>query len=272
MAFNGTLRKSCGSASHPAGKRPHGQTVRTLLLLSALTAFLFLALPAAPGNAAAGTLTLPGSLKTIEAEAFRMDTSISRVILPNKVETIGAYAFARSSLTWIHLPASLKQIAATAFSGCSSRLKAEVYEDSYAHHWCTENGITCDVIRITGQPAAAEADLGRSVTFSVSAEGSTFTYQWQCKRKNATRWTNCSGMTSAEMTFTPVKADNRAQYRCKITDAYGQELISSAATLVVRRHIAVLVGNGAYAGDNRLEGPPNDISTLYGALRGLGQG
>lgn len=84
-------------------------------------------------------LTLPASTKHIEAEAFRGDTGIGEVILPNGVEDIGSLAFAGSSLTSINLPASIGYIADDSFDGCS--FTATVLQDSYAHGWCSAHGI-----------------------------------------------------------------------------------------------------------------------------------
>ena len=62
-----------------------------------------------------GTLTLPKGTKSIQAEAFRNDKSVKKVVLPEGITSIGANAFTGSGLTSINLPASLKTISDTAF-------------------------------------------------------------------------------------------------------------------------------------------------------------
>lgn len=59
--------------------------------------------------------SLPANLTKIEASAFAGDTSLNRVYVGDGVTTIGAQAFANSSLRDIRLPESLTEIAADAF-------------------------------------------------------------------------------------------------------------------------------------------------------------
>ena len=70
--------------------------------------------------ASADTLTLPSSLKQIEAEAFMGNTSLDEVILPEGLESIGEKAFANSGVQRIYLPESLTDIAGDAFAGCTN--------------------------------------------------------------------------------------------------------------------------------------------------------
>ena len=69
---------------------------------------------------AAGTLTLPANLKTVPAEMFCGDQSISKVILPDGLTAIGSRAFAGSSLKEITIPAAAVSIADNAFEGCTA--------------------------------------------------------------------------------------------------------------------------------------------------------
>ena len=61
--------------------------------------------------AAADTLTLPASLTEIEEEAFLGDTSITEVVLPERLEVIGDRAFMDcDNLQAIHIPQSVWSI------------------------------------------------------------------------------------------------------------------------------------------------------------------
>jgi len=65
-----------------------------------------------------GLLRLPADLKTIEDEAF-MNLACEAVIIPEGCTAIGARAFANcEALTYVRIPASVKDIAANAFEGC----------------------------------------------------------------------------------------------------------------------------------------------------------
>ncbi len=91
---------------------------------------------------------------------------------------------------------------------------------------------------ISSQPVNAAGKVGERVTFSVEAKGDGLTYQWQYRNVNATDWSN-SGIAvakTANFSFvigTDSKLNGR-QYRCVITDKYGQSLTSSEATLTVK--------------------------------------
>ena len=76
--------------------------------------------------ALAATLTLPDSLQTIEARAFYGVTSVDEVIIPEGTVTIGAEAFACSSVTKVTVPATVTAIGSEAFYGCES-LETVVY-------------------------------------------------------------------------------------------------------------------------------------------------
>ena len=91
--------------------------------------------------ASAAELKLPASVKVIEKEAFRSDTSLDKVLLPDGIRTIGDFAFHQSSLTEINFPASLRTIGVQAFDDCN-RLTAVTVENGlktigdYAFYSC----------------------------------------------------------------------------------------------------------------------------------------
>ena len=89
--------------------------------------------------AAASTVTLPGNLKTVPAQAFYGDTSLSAVVIPEGVTSIGSKAFANSSVKTLTLPASLKSIASDAFSG-TKITKVNAKAGTYAYKWGRKKG------------------------------------------------------------------------------------------------------------------------------------
>ncbi len=71
------------------------------------------------GTASGGTLILPGSLTSVEEEAFMNDTGIRTVIIPGSVTHIGARAFKDCvNLEKAVIPAGVT-VAEDAFSGCT---------------------------------------------------------------------------------------------------------------------------------------------------------
>ena len=65
-------------------------------------------------------MVLPASLEIIREEAFCRNMSLGRVVLPEGVTSIGARAFAESSLQEIVIPASVTHIAPDTFEGCDA--------------------------------------------------------------------------------------------------------------------------------------------------------
>jgi hypothetical protein len=80
---------------------------------------------------------------------------------------------------------------------------------------------------ITTQPKSQLISAGYPVTFSVVATGSTpYSYQWL---RNGL---NISGATASSYKFTTTLADNGAQFRVRVSNAFGNAL-SNVATLSV---------------------------------------
>lgn len=89
-------------------------------------------------------LTLPASLKAIEAGAFEGATA-EEIILPEGTVSIGARAFANcKNLLAVHIPESVSEIAKDAFTGCGN-LKIICAENSAAHRYARTYGIACQL-------------------------------------------------------------------------------------------------------------------------------
>jgi len=71
----------------------------------------------------------------------------------------------------------------------------------------------------------------------VFAKGENLTYQWQKKPEGETIWKNCTGesaKTNIYSFFTNLQ-ERKIQYRCVITDSYGQQVISNTTLVEVRQ-------------------------------------
>ena len=99
----------------------------------------------------------------------------------------------------------------------------------------TSSAVTLTITpKITAQPKSISAYVGATAKFTVTATGAGLKYQWQYKYPDGS-WTN-SGYTSgktASLSFAAQAKYNKMQYRCKITDANGKTITSSAVTLTI---------------------------------------
>ena len=94
--------------------------------------------------------------------------------------------------------------------------------------------LTIATLKISSNPSAKTATNGSTVTFSVTASGDGLGYQWQYLTPNGT-WTKspASGCTTATLTIPATNDRNGYQYRCVVTDQYGNVATSTAAKLTV---------------------------------------
>lgn len=88
---------------------------------------------------------------------------------------------------------------------------------------------------IRRQPADVQAAPGDSVTFSVAVDGSELTYLWQVRDPGG-NWVDSAdeGSDSPQLTVAASGEFGGRQYRCIITDAGGQQIVSDPATLTVK--------------------------------------
>lgn len=88
---------------------------------------------------------------------------------------------------------------------------------------------------ITTQPKDANSAVGSTASFSVQANGSNLTYQWQYSNAASAKWYNSSmsGADTDTLNVLVTKARNGQKYRCIITDDEGRVVISEAGTIIV---------------------------------------
>lgn len=84
------------------------------------------------------------------------------------------------------------------------------------------------VTSITTQPTNQSAQIGANASFSLVANGTALTYQWQ--EYDGTTYTNINGATSSTLTITSVIAnDNGRVFRCVVSGTCGFENSSNAS-------------------------------------------
>lgn len=117
---------------------------------------------------------------------------------------------------------------------------------------------TTGTVKITSQPTDVKTSVGKIVSFKVVAEGVGLKYQWQTSSSNGAKWgnTSLSGNNTALLSFSaPATYDGRL-YRCVITDAKGNTVVSEAAKLSI----------GEATGDPIIiNAQPKDVSVAAGS-------
>ena len=83
-------------------------------------------------------------------------------------------------------------------------------------------------LTVIAQPEDVHAELEEQISFSVEVAGGkkTYTYQWQYKARTDTVWENINGGTQSTMPCSVQKYRYHNEYRCVITDAEGNQVIS----------------------------------------------
>ena len=153
------------------------------------------------------------------------------------VEFIGKYFYADFCGAYIRIIDPANPATFTGFAtGISSPVDIQVGNDGSLYYLARGNGAVFRVQfvanqppAIANQPANATVSVGQTATFSVTATGTgPFTYQWQ--RNNV----DINGATNPGFTTAPVAlADSGAQFRCRVTNDFGNAT-SAAATLTVQ--------------------------------------
>ena len=86
---------------------------------------------------------------------------------------------------------------------------------------------------IAEQPEDVTEALGTKATFSIVAEGSGLTYQWQYQKVGKTTWVNSTstGNKTDTVKVSATTGTNGLKFRCVVTDGDGNITISNYATL-----------------------------------------
>ncbi len=107
---------------------------------------------------------------------------------------------------------------------------------------CTPGGLTSSPatltvnagVNITAQPVSINACSGTNAIFTVTANGTGLSYQWQVSTNGGSSFTNIAGASTATLTLTAITAAmNNNQYRVTVSNACPSSLNSTAATLTV---------------------------------------
>ena len=153
------------------------------------------------------------------------------------VEYIGKYFYADYCGNYIRFIDPANPATSTGFAtGISAPVDIQVANDGSLYYLARDSGAVFRVQytanqppAIANQPANITVSVGQTASFNVSATGTgPFTYQWQRNNADINGATN-PGFTTAPLTL----ADSGAQFRCRVTNSFGNAT-SNPATLTVQ--------------------------------------
>ena len=97
-------------------------------------------------------------------------------------------------------------------------------------------------ISILRNPEDAHSAAGKSVSFSVIANGDSLKYQWYIKKNGATEWSKWSNHTQPIFTEIASSDWNGMKVRCSITDISGKSINSSSAKVIFDSGVTIKSG------------------------------
>lgn len=181
------------------------------------------ALIQAPGTIS-GSYSIADGVTSIGVEAFCRCAGLTEIVIPNSVTTIGNYAFSMcQGLQTVGYKGSQEQWDQIEFGTNNGDLQNAQLTLEYGR------GV------ITQQPSDIWRLAGGTTQFTVICEGAALQYQWQFRTFAEGQWKNspATGNATAELTVPVTASRNGYQYRCVITDSYGNVIASNEATLNV---------------------------------------
>ena len=217
-------------------------------------------------------IELPSSVNTISSGAF-ICSGLESIDIPDGVTRI-EYATFRGcdNLSVVSIPSSVTTIEETAFDSCDAL--SDVYFDGSKTEWeaitihCRETDSVSDMsiydvfgdaeihfskssLSILGQPSDMNCNVGEIAIFLVAAEGEGLKYQWQVLKPGATEWVNCSindGAKTSRLDIEVKESRNGCQYKCIVTDKYGETVETVPFTLTVGTPLEIIEQPECYEG------------------------
>ena len=209
-------------------------------------------------------IELPSSVNTISAGAF-IGSGLESISIPDGVTRI-EYATFRGCdyLSIVSIPSSVTTIEETAFDFCDAL--SDVYFDGSKTEWeaitihCRETDSVSEMsiydvfgdaeihfskssLSILDQPSDMNCEVGEIAIFLIAAEGDGLKYQWQVLKPGATEWVNCSindGAKTDILTLVAKESRNGCQYKCVVTDKYGETVETVPFTLTVGTPLEII--------------------------------
>ena len=95
-------------------------------------------------------------------------------------------------------------------------------------------------ISINSSPKSTTIKPNETATFSVVAEGEELVYQWKYSN-DGKAWQNYNGegANTSSIVISGADAIDGTQYKCVVTDKYGQEAVTEPATLTIKEPLVI---------------------------------
>ena len=209
----------------------------------------------------------------------------SQTVTVDTKTSFSVSAYNADTYQWYYRSSSSGSWAKTTLSGCQTptlTVKATEARHGYQYRckisnskgYVYSNTVTLKVKPgFTVQPADAEASVGDTVKFTVTAAGSNLSYQWYYRKTQSSSWakSTLSGATTATLKVSATSARNGYEYRCKISNSYGSAYSEPAMlTIGTVTYRALLVGEVSFYWDNatRNRGDVQNIRDMLYEVKG----
>ena len=140
-----------------------------------------------------------------------------------------------SGSSWSDIDCTTAQYTGTAAADISGRMFRCVVTGEGGNIATSDSAkltVNTSPIVITSQPQDVITTAGEIYVISVAAEGNGLTYLWQISRDEGNTWYNTSRASNNYPRHAYI-SENGRMYRCVITDADGNQVISDAAKLII---------------------------------------
>ncbi|MBR2549705.1 MAG: hypothetical protein IKE92_06790 [Clostridiales bacterium] len=94
-------------------------------------------------------------------------------------------------------------------------------------------------LSITTQPKDYTGAVGSTASFSVAAQGTGLSYQWQSYSNGSWNNSNATGAKTSKISFKVTNNHNGMKYRCLVKDSNGQKVYSNTATVHVSSSVTI---------------------------------
>ena len=202
------------------------------------------------------SIVIPDSVESIGANAFLSCCELKQVVVGSKVKSIGEHAFyCCCDLQSMVFKGDAPEFASNAFSYVITTCYYPAFNETWTADMMQnyEGTITwvsryMDPVKIVTQPEDFVGMIDEMASFTVETDRDDVTYQWYFSANNGITWqkSSCTAQT-LEVEFKAYRLNYL--YRCEVTDADGNTVVSDAAALAaLEMELAIVTQPENYVG------------------------